>query len=90
MHLGEWSVLGGMVRTAEETARQAARLRLATPDRMGPGIVATADQLAPLVSLLLYLCSDGADITDPSRPGRRPGRPRPTKTKRGWRIFPPN
>lgn len=40
----------------------------------------------PVISLLLYLCSDAPEID-----GRgTPGNPRPTKTKRGWRIFPAN
>jgi hypothetical protein len=39
---------------------------------------------APILSLLLYLCSDRADLSRP-----RPSRPTPTKTKQGPRHFPP-
>jgi len=44
-------------------------------------------QVEPLLSLLLYLCSENADL-DPG--GRRPPRPRPRKTKAGLRLFPPD
>jgi len=44
-------------------------------------------QVEPLLSLLLYLCSENADL-DPC--GRRPPRPRPRKTKAGLRLFPPD
>ncbi len=90
LHLGDWSVLEAMVRTADETARHSRTAGVAIPDQIGPGIVAATDQIAPLVSLLLYLCSRDPDITHPRRPGQRPRRPRPTKTNAGWRLFPPD
>lgn len=40
----------------------------------------------PLVSLVLYLCSQAAEYVG----DQRPSRPQPTKTKRGPRIFPPD
>ena len=39
----------------------------------------------PVLSLLLYLCADDADISD-----QRPPRPEPKRTKSGLRIFPPD
>jgi hypothetical protein len=51
---------------------------------------ALAEQLvAPLVSLVLYLCSEAAEMRDPNAPKRLPTNPRPTRTKTGERIFPP-
>jgi hypothetical protein len=44
-----------------------------------------AQRLAPLIALLLYLCTDEAEIGDGLT---RPKQPQPTKTKRGWRLFP--
>lgn len=44
--------------------------------------MATAVQ--PALSLVLYLCSRSVDIQ-----GERPQRPRQKKTKKGWKIFPP-
>ncbi len=45
---------------------------------------ATPSALAPLVSLLVYLCSENAEFGS----GTRPTRPQPKNTKRGPRIFP--
>jgi hypothetical protein len=45
------------------------------------------EDLAPLINLLLYLCSQNADL---SRSGERPLRPRFTRTKKGDRMFPPD
>lgn len=44
-----------------------------------------AASLVPLLNLVLYLCAEGSDLGD-----RRPSRPTPTRTKRGWRLFPPD
>jgi hypothetical protein len=44
-----------------------------------------AEQIAPFISMVLYLCSDNADM-----PPRRP-RPKPVKTRRdGMKMFPPS
>lgn len=48
-----------------------------------------AGEFAALVSLVLYLCSQAAELTDPSKPATRPTRPEPKKVKSGWRLFPP-
>lgn len=39
---------------------------------------------APLLSLLLYLCADGAEIGDGTV---RPANPQPKRTKQCWRLF---
>lgn len=44
-----------------------------------------SDLIRPMVSLILYLCSDNPDYG----PGSIPIRPRPKRTKRGWRLFAP-
>lgn len=44
--------------------------------------------LSPFVSVLLYLCSVAADIADSRGKKKRPGNPRPRKTKKGMRVFP--
>lgn len=51
-----------------------------------PDFAARAAETArPILSMLLYLCADNADLG-----GERPSRPTPTKTKRGSRMFPPD
>lgn len=46
-----------------------------------------ARMLWPIVSLLLYICTESAEIGDGIR---RALNPRPTRTRYGWRLFPPN
>lgn len=43
--------------------------------------------IEPILSLLLYICSEDADM---GNGGRKPGRPVPVKTKKGLRTFPPD
>jgi hypothetical protein len=45
-----------------------------------------ARSLEPVINLTLYLCTANADFGV----GERPTYPRPTKTKKGWRLFPPD
>ncbi|WP_298150647.1 hypothetical protein [Flavobacterium sp.] len=54
-----------------------------------PGIAQVSDTwqsaLEPIINLLLYVCSENADIDGKQR---TPANPAPKKTKRGWRHFP--
>lgn len=45
--------------------------------------------IAPLVSQLLYLCSNEPEIESQSGPNKQPIHPSPTKTRKGFKIFPP-
>lgn len=49
-----------------------------------------SNDVAPLVSLVLYLSSQSAEIREPGGGKRVPTRPNPQKTKKGLRIFPPD
>jgi hypothetical protein len=51
---------------------------------------AVAANLSPLISLLLYLCSQTVDYRDSTGRRKTPGRPLPVQTRKGPRIFPPN
>ncbi len=55
------------------------------PDQPYASALALADVLAGLLAPLAYVCAENADW-----PHQRPSRPRPTKTKRGWRLFEPD
>lgn len=65
LHLGDWSVLTAIKKAIEEAKSyvQPGDKRLENFD-----LVALKDEITPLVSLLLYLCSDAPDI----EPGRQP------------------
>lgn len=81
LHLGDWPLAEAMDRVLSEA------------ERFGAGLSAWRSQareiarqyLAPLVSLLLYLCAANADLQ-----GERtaPKLPQPVKTKKGMRYFP--
>jgi hypothetical protein len=44
--------------------------------------------IEPLISLLLYICSDEPEIDDERQPGSSPYRVVPRKTKKGFQLFP--
>lgn len=50
---------------------------------------ALAQEISPLVSLILYLCSVSADYQDDGGQGKEPSRPTPKRTRKGARTFPP-
>ncbi|WP_029001865.1 AcrVA2 family anti-CRISPR protein [Azohydromonas australica] len=74
--LGPWPLGESIARTLASTGSDAVRHATAVA---GLRLV-----VEPLVSLLLYLCSQAAEIGDGSH---RPGNPVPKKTKRGPRMF---
>lgn len=49
-----------------------------------------AETLAPLLSLLLYICSDKPEIDNLREPGTAPHRVEPKKVKKGFRFFVPH
>lgn len=88
IHLGNWSLLEAIERAHKVAVSHTLN---AGPSPLVGNIDAPATSqemariLAPLVSLLLYVCSQAAEIgtTD-----RQPGNPKPKRTKQGWRLFP--
>jgi hypothetical protein len=80
LHLGAWSLTESVQRYFDECYKCGMPqdvLHVETSRNM-------AGLVSPLVSLLLYLCSQNAEIGDGSR---APHNPEPKKTKRGTRIF---
>lgn len=49
-----------------------------------------ARDVGRLLSILLYICSDEPEIDSERQPGSYPARPKPVKTKKGFRLFPVN
>lgn len=85
IHLGPWTVTEAMdraVSVARDQAPESIGIEAADPAGM-------AADMYPLVSLLLYLCSDEPELRDHAG-ATRPQYPRPVKTKKGWRMFPPD
>lgn len=69
-----------------ESRRQMVRLGKTHTAATMPDITKKiADSVTPLLNLVLYLCSESADLG-----GELPQRPKPVRTKRGWKLFPPD
>lgn len=74
---------------AAEATRQATRLGWSVPPDAAASVAGElVPYVSPLVSLVLYLCSQAAEYTGPKNRG--PSRPSPVRTKRGPRLFPPD
>ncbi|MBF0311498.1 MAG: hypothetical protein HQL56_18445 [Magnetococcales bacterium] len=86
IHLGSGSVLEAIDRMTQEAQRIAAGLGVVA-DCSPQTNSAMAQSAAPLLSLILYLCSSEPEIEDRLHPGSRPGRPAPKRTRQGYRLF---
>lgn len=85
LHMGDWTVTEAVDRAISEGAKQGQFNKMHWPvDDMVMQLSAIAHQC---ISLLLYLCSDEPDIERVEN--ELPQRAKPTKTKKGWRLFPP-
>lgn len=90
LHLGNWSIEEALHKTLEFTSGNGQRntltswLDMETLARLSP----LAD-LKPLVSILLYLCSEAPDVDPLRMPQPRPSRPDLKNGKRGRYIFTP-
>ena len=87
LHMGNWTITEAVDRAMEETMNQGRALGMAMPATPPPSDLLAAN-LYGLVSLVLYLCSDEIEVDDEREPGITPQRPRPTRTKGSWRLFP--
>jgi len=85
---GPWSVREGIQRIDDE-AREYCLKNNISPSEPKYSAEETATALAPLVSMLLYLCSETAEIEHEHTPGLRPANPQPKKTRHGLKMFPP-
>ena len=76
---------GGVAAMMRESARHTP-VSVQMPDGL---VEELTDDVSPLVSLVLYLCSQAAEIRAGGGGDRRPAPPQPVKTKKGLRLFPP-
>lgn len=86
LHLAEGRTVRQAVQAFIEQARWQARR--AGIDLEGVGAVEAGVDWDPLINMVLYLAAENADLTRAGQPAR-PTRPTPTKTRRGYRLFPP-
>lgn len=89
LHIGSWSLQEAVERYTREAAAIGAAQGITVPVG-ATDATEIAKAVQPLLSILLYLCSDEPEIDDLRQPGSSPERARPKKTKKGWRLFPPD
>lgn len=85
LHVGNWTIAESINRAQNEAAK--------IINKIEPIANAIVDhtqhytmQTNPLISLLLYVCSDGVEYTGANQPSN----PAPKRTKKGWRLFAAN
>lgn len=86
LHLGPWPLAESVERMLAESRRVSLTLGEHTAAPSPEVAQAMAATCAPIVSLLLYLCSQASEIGDGLR---RPSHPQPVRVKRRMRLFPP-
>lgn len=85
LHLGPWTLAESIARMTDVASIQSMGAGL---DAVPSGFTgALRAGIEPMVSLLLYLCSQNAEIGDGTR---APANPAAKRTKKGWRLFPPD
>jgi len=86
LHLDQPTLDLSVAAMLAESRRQMVRLGNTHSAATMPDLVENiAEAVTPLLNLVLYLCSEAADLG-----GERPQRPKPVRTKRGWKMFPPD
>jgi hypothetical protein len=86
LHIGKWSLKECIERANAECVRNSFPEMANILATEVPG---TLNAVEPLLSLIIYLCTQAAEISGVGI--EKPANPRPIRVKGGkWRIFPPN
>lgn len=88
VHLGDWSLLEAVQRSFIEAEKNAAANGFGEIIAFEDAAFA-AKEIEPIISVLLYICSEEPEIDNEREPGTAPHRVHPEKTKKGIKIFPP-
>lgn len=84
LHLGNFSLEESIARMMTEAKRNEPEIELLPFDSEMQKWIMHA------LNLTLYLCSDGIEWPSSGNSGQAPSSPRPQKTKKGIRLFPPD
>lgn len=88
LHLGNWSVHEAVDKYVKYANLQSSIHGYGMLEGMAGMTNKVAQAIMPLLSLLLYICSDAPDLSNRELPSDSPQRPQAKKTKKGWRLFP--
>jgi len=83
LHLGAWTITEAIDRSLSETVKQAKTAGVAF-NKSDDLVMQMSESVYSLISLLLYVCSDGVEYNDDQRPSKAKAK----RTKKGWRLFP--
>jgi hypothetical protein len=83
LHLGKWTITEAVDRAVDESVKQA-NIANFDFDKSMDVVAAISESLYSLVSLTLYVCSEGVEYSGESVPSN----PSPKRTKKDWRLFP--
>ena len=96
LHIGPWTIIEAVDRMASEAKNNLQKISVSetfsshAETALGPdAIQAIGEQINPLVSLVLYLCSEEPELDGLKKPSAPLTRPALKKTKQGWKLFPP-
>jgi hypothetical protein len=89
IHLRPEGLRESVLAMLQEAGRQGAQHGVPV-DQSASTATLIAAEIMPLVSLVLYLCAQNAEIRDAGGTGRLPVKPAPKRVKGGERYFPPN
>ena len=89
LHIGPWSIEQAIWRWAREARTQASQMGISLHGVGSDFIHASSMAIQPLLSMVMYLCSEEPEIEDRDYPERPVNLPQPKRTKKGWRLFPP-
>ncbi|BBA70632.1 AcrVA2 family anti-CRISPR protein [Geobacter sulfurreducens] len=90
LSIGDWPLLDAVRNALEDIDRK-------TSDKWADSLFQVASlsddftrDITPLMSMILYLCSDEPEVVDRKSPGTPAKRPGLVKTRHGNRLFPPD
>jgi len=89
LYIGPWSIEEAISRWSREAENQALQMGISLDGVGSEFIRASSMAIQPLLSMVLYLCSEEPEIEDRDYPEKRAHLPQPKRTKKGWRLFPP-
>lgn len=81
IHIGNWSLSESIEKALDLSKVHATALDMTIPGEAKNIIL---NGIEPLISLLIYLCSENAEIGNGID---KPANPAPKRTKQGWRLF---
>lgn len=85
LHIGDWSVLEAAERATAEINKHSTIMKLTSHDAED-----VAKTIGPMLSIVLYLCSEEPEIDSDRVPVSGQYHARPKKTKKGMVFFPPD